>query len=81
MALFGRKAGATQLANAANALATWYGGWHNGLAHKRYLDYRKGLEADHLPSNAARLIPDERKIHAVGVVFKDMGAETGIEMK
>jgi hypothetical protein len=34
-----------------------------------------------LSSNAARLIPDERIIHAVGVVFKDMGAETGIEMK
>ncbi len=81
LALFGRQAGAAQLANAANALATWYGGWYNGLAHKRYLDYRKGREAEHLVIECCKAHPDERIIHAVGVVFKDMHAETGIEMK
>ena len=65
------------LANAANALATWYGGSYNGLAHKRYLDYRKGREAEHLVIECCKAHPDERIIHAVGVVLKDMHAENG----
>ena len=49
-----------QLANTyqedANALMAWYSGWYNGLAHKHYLDYRKGRETEHLSSNTARRI-------------------------
>ena len=41
-----------QLANTyqedANALTSWYSGWYNGLAHKHYMDYKKGREAEHL---------------------------------
>ena len=74
-----------QLANTyqedANALATWYSGWYNGLAHKHYLDYRKGREAEHLVIEYCKAHPDEKIIHAIGVVFKDMRAEMGIEMK
>lgn len=74
-----------QLANTyqedANALATWYSGWYNGLAHKHYLDYRKGREAEHLVIEYCKGHPDEKIIHAIGVVFKDMRAEMGIEMK
>jgi hypothetical protein len=55
-----------QLANTyqedANALTSWYSGWYNGLAHKHFMDYKKGRGAEHL-------------IHAIGVVFKDMRAE------
>ena len=46
-----RRAGADlrQLANTyqedANALMSWYSGWYNGLAHKHYMDYKKGREA------------------------------------
>ena len=74
-----------QLANTyqedANALATWYSGWYNGLAHKHYLDYRKGREAEHLVIEYCKAHPDEKITHAIGVVFKDMRAEMGIEMK
>jgi hypothetical protein len=40
-----------QLANTyqedANALMAWYGGWYNGLAHRHFMDYRKGRVAEH----------------------------------
>ncbi len=40
-----------QLANTyqedANALTTWYSGWYNGLAHKHFLDLKKGKAAEH----------------------------------
>jgi hypothetical protein len=26
----------------ADMLTAWYSGWYNGLAHKHFLDYRKG---------------------------------------
>jgi hypothetical protein len=68
-----------QLANTyqedANALATWYSGWYNGLAHKHFLDYKKGREAEHLVIEHCKAHPDEKIIHAIGVVFKDMRAE------
>ena len=41
-----------QLANTyqedANALMAWSSGWYNGLAHKHYMDYKKGRELEHL---------------------------------
>jgi hypothetical protein len=74
-----------QLANTyqedANALTTWYSGWYNGLAHKHFLDFKKGREAEHLVIEYCKEHQDEKIIHAIAVVFKDMRAEEGIEMK
>jgi len=74
-----------QLANTyqedANALTTWYSGWYNGLAHKHFLDFKKGREAEHLVIEYCKEHHDEKIIHAIAVVFKDMRAEEGIEMK
>ena len=46
-----------QLANTyqedANALMSWYSGWYNGLAHKHYMDYKKGREPNISSSNTA----------------------------
>ena len=74
-----------QLANTyqedANALTSWYSGWYNGLAHKHYLDYRKGREAEHLVIEFCKEHPQDKIIHAIAIVFKDMRAEEGIEMK
>jgi hypothetical protein len=74
-----------QLANTyqedANALTTWYSGWYNGLAHKHFLDLKKGKEAEHEVIVYCKDHPDEKIIHAIGVVFKDMRAEMGIKMK
>jgi hypothetical protein len=68
-----------QLANTyqedANALASWYSGWYNGLAHKHYMDYKKGREAEHLVIEYCKAHQNEKIIHAIGVVFKDMRAE------
>lgn len=74
-----------QLANTyqedANALTSWYSGWYNGLAHKHFLDYRKGREAEHLVIEYCKAHQDEKIIHAIGIVFKDVRAEEGIDMK
>ena len=68
-----------QLANTyqedANALTSWYSGWYNGLAHKHYMDYKKGREAEHLVIEYCKAHQNETIIHAIGVVFKDMRAE------
>jgi hypothetical protein len=74
-----------QLANTyqedADALTSWYSGWYNGLAHRHYLDYKKGRQAEHEVIEYCKAHPDEKIIHAIGVVFKDMRAEMGIKMK
>ena len=31
----------------ADLLSAWYSGWYNGLAHKHFLDYRKGKIIQH----------------------------------
>ena len=59
----------------ANALTSWYSGWYNGLAHKHYMDYKKGREAEHLVIEFCKAHQNEKIIHAIGVVFKDMRAE------
>ena len=68
-----------QLANTyqedANALASWYSGWYNGLAHKHFMDVKKGRESEHLVIQRCKDHPDEKVIHAIGVVFKDERAE------
>jgi hypothetical protein len=74
-----------QLANTyqedANALTTWYSGWYNGLAHKHYLDYKKGREAEHLVIEYCKEHQNEKIVHAIGVVIKDMRIEMGVKMK
>jgi hypothetical protein len=74
-----------QLANTyqedADALTSWYSGWYNGLAHKHFLDYKKGRLAEHDVIEYCKAHQNEKIVHAIGVVFKDMRAEMGIEMK
>ncbi len=74
-----------QLANTyqedANALMSWYSGWYNGLAHKHYLDYKKGRETEHLVIEYCKAHQDQTIIHALAVVLKDERAEMGVEMK
>ena len=74
-----------QLANTyqedADALSTWYSGWYNGLAHKHYLDYRKGKEVEHEVIMYCKANPEVRIIDAIAVIFKDERARLGIQMK
>jgi len=74
-----------QLANTyqedADALTTWYSGWYNGLAHKHFLDFRKGKEVEHEVIVYCKAHPQIRIIEAIAVVFKDERAKLGIQMK
>jgi hypothetical protein len=65
----------------ADMLTTWYSGWYNGLARKHYLDVKKGKEAEHEVIVYCKANPDKLIIEAIAVVFKDMRARLGIEMK
>jgi len=64
-----------QLANTyqedANALMSWYSGWYNGLAHKHYLDYKKGRETEHLVIEYCKQHQDQKIIHALAVILRD----------
>jgi hypothetical protein len=68
-----------QLANTyqedANALATWYSGWYNGLAHKHFADFKKGRVVEHQVIEYCKAHPDEKIIHAIAVIFKEDRAE------
>jgi hypothetical protein len=68
-----------QLANTyqedANALATWYSGWYNGLAHKHYADFKKGRILEHQVIEYCKAHHDEKIIHAIAVMLKDDRAE------
>jgi len=68
-----------QLANTyqedANALSSWYSGWYNGLAHKHYLDYKKGREVEHQVIEYCKAHPDQKIIHAIGLMLKEDRAE------
>ena len=59
-----------QLANTyqedANALMSWYSGWYNGLAHKHYMDYKKGRELEHHVIEYCKQHQNEKIIHAIG---------------
>jgi hypothetical protein len=66
---------------AADMLTTWYSGWYNGLARKHYLDLKKGKEAEHEIIVYCKANPDQLIIEAIAVVFTDMRARLGIEMK
>ena len=73
-----------QLANTyqedADALMSWYSGWYNGLAHKHFLDYKKGRETEHLVIQYCKAHPNEKIIHAMSVIFKEERAE-GVMME
>ena len=74
-----------QLANTyqedANALMSWYSGWYNGLAHKHYMDYKKGRETEHLVIEYCKAHPDQKIIHAMAVVLKEERAEGMMQEK
>jgi hypothetical protein len=74
-----------QLANTwrgdADMLTSWYSGWYNGLAKKHYMDLRKGKEAEHEVILYCKAHPELRIIQAMEVVFKNMRARLGIEVK
>jgi hypothetical protein len=68
-----------QLANTyqedANALTSWYSGGYNGLAHKHYADFKKGREVGHQVIEYCKAHPDEKIIHAIGLMLKEDRAE------
>ena len=68
-----------QLANTyeedANSFMSWYSGWYNGLAKKHYMDYKKGRETEHLVIQYCKQHPDQKIIHAMGVIPKEERAE------
>lgn len=65
----------------ADRLTAWYSGWYNGLARKHYMDIRKSKEAEHEVIVYCKANPEHLIIEAIAVVFKDMRARLGIEMK
>ena len=68
-----------QLANTyqedADFMTVWYSGWYNGLAHKHYADFKKGREVEHQVIEYCKGHPDERIIHAIGVMLREDRAE------
>jgi hypothetical protein len=73
------KAAADLLANTyqedANALAAWYSGWYNGLAHKHYADFKRGKVVEHQLIEYCKPHPDQKIIHAIAVILKEDRAE------
>ena len=47
----------------------------------QFLDLKKGKEAEHDVIEYCKAHPNEKNIHAIGVVFKDMRAEMGTRLK
>jgi hypothetical protein len=74
-----------QLANTyqqdADLLTAWYSGWYNGLAHKHFLDYRKGKIVEHQVIVYCQEHPDRRIIDAIAVVLQDDRAALGVQMR
>jgi inactivated superfamily I helicase len=64
----------------ANLLTTWYSGWYNGLAKRHFINIARAREAEHLTIVFCKEHPDEKIIHAMGLVFERMRAERGIEL-
>ena len=68
-----------QLANTyqedANALTSWYSGWYNGLAHKHFADFKKGRILEHQVIEYCKQHPDQKIIHAIGLLLKEDRAE------
>jgi HdeA/HdeB family protein len=68
-----------QLANTyqedANALTSWYSGWYNGLAHKHFADFKKGRVLEHQVIEYCKQHPEQKIIHAIGLLLKEDRAE------
>lgn len=65
----------------ADMLTTWYSGWYNGLAHTHMLNVARTKEAEHEVIVYCKANPNKKIIEAIAVVFKDMRAKLGIEMR
>lgn len=65
----------------ADMLTSWYSGWYNGLAKKHLLQVKRAKEAEHEVIQYCKANQDKKVIEAIAVVFKDMRAKLGIEMK
>jgi HdeA/HdeB family len=74
-----------QLANTyqedANALMAWYSGWYNGLAHKHFLDYKKGREVEHQVIEYCKQHESEKIIRAMGLILKEDRTEGMMQEK
>jgi hypothetical protein len=64
----------------ADLLTTWYSGWYNGLAKRHFINIARSREAEHLTIVHCKEHPDEKIIHAIGIVFDRMRKERGIEI-
>jgi hypothetical protein len=59
----------------ANALTSWYSGLYNGLAHKHFADFKKGRVLEHQVIEYCKQHPDQKIIHAIGLLLKEDRAE------
>jgi hypothetical protein len=64
----------------ADMLTAWYSGWYNGLAHKHFLDYRKGKIVEHQVIDYCKEHRDRRIIDGIAVVLQDDRAALGVQM-
>jgi hypothetical protein len=62
----------------ADLLTTWYSGWYNGLGKKHYINLQRSKEAEHETIVYCKAHPNEKIIHAIGLVIDRMRAERGI---
>ena len=62
----------------ADLLTTWYSGWYNGLAKRHFINLPRSREAEHETIVYCKAHPEEKVIHAMGLVFDKMRAERGI---
>ena len=62
----------------ADLLTTWYSGWYNGLAHRHFISLPRSREAEHETIVFCKAHPDDKIIHAMGLVFDKMRKERGI---
>jgi HdeA/HdeB family len=62
----------------ADLLTTWYSGWYNGLAHRHFISLPRSREAEHETIVFCKAHPEEKIIHAMGLVFEKMRKERGI---
>jgi len=62
----------------ADLLSTWYSGWYNGLAKRRYINIPRSREAEHETIVYCKANPDVKVIRAIGMAFDRMRKERGI---
>jgi hypothetical protein len=55
----------------ANALANWYSGWYNGLAHKHYYHLTRVAGVEHQLIVYCKAHRDQKIIHGLDAVFKE----------